>query len=278
MTITLIGREPPIIKTVLLTVMFLFLGVFIFIPLVTIFSQAFQSGLAVYRKAIASPEVLSSIKLTLTIAVVCVPLNTVFGVLLAWAITKFSFPGKSVLTTLIELPFAVSPVIAGLMFVLLFGAQGWFGETLQSWNVKIVFALPGIALATLFVTFPFVARTLIPLMQEIGKDDEEAALTLGATGWQTFFRVTLHNIKWGLLYGVILTNARAIGEYGAVAVVSGLVRGETTTLPLTIGILFDEYAFSAAFAAASLLTLLALLTLALKTMMERMLEREKIDR
>lgn len=275
MSTTTVGQEPAMLKAILLTLMFAFLAVFIFAPLTTIFTQAFQSGIEVYRKAIVSPEVLSSIKLTLVVTVICVLLNTVFGVMLAWVIVKFSFRGKNLLTTLIELPFAVSPVIAGLMFVLLFGSQGWFGGILQSIDVKIVFALPGIVLATLFVTFPFVARTLIPLMQELGKDDEEAALTLGATGWQTFFRITLHNIKWGLLYGVILTNARAIGEYGAVAVVSGLVRGETTTLPLTIGILFDEYAFSAAFAASSLLTLLALLTLAAKTIMERMLENNK---
>ncbi|MDR0587800.1 MAG: sulfate ABC transporter permease subunit CysW [Burkholderiales bacterium] len=249
-----------------------FLAVFIVLPLYTIFSEAFRSGVAVYKKAVTSPEVLSSIRLTLTVALVCVPINTIFGTLLAWSIAKYSFRGKKALTTLIELPFAVSPVIAGLMFVLLFGAHGGLGRWLQSMDIKIVFALPGIILATTFVTFPFIARTLIPLMESLGNDDEEAALTLGASGLQTFFKITLSNIKWGLLYGIILTNARAIGEYGAVAVVSGLIRGETTTLPLTIGFLFDEYAFSAAFAAASLLTLLAFVTLILKSAMERRLK------
>jgi sulfate transport system permease protein len=271
---TTVAHEPFILKYILFAITLAFFTVFIFMPLMTIFMHAFQSGWAVYQKSIILPEILVSIKLTLIITAFCVPLNTIFGVMLAWAISKFSFRGKNILTTLIELPFAISPVIAGLMFVLLFGAQGWFAPLLQYFDLKIIFALPGIIMATAFVTFPFVARTLIPLMQELGRDDEEAALTLGASGWQTFFRVTLHNIKWGLLYGIILTNARAIGEYGAVAVVSGMIRGETTTLPLTIGFFFDEYAFTTAFAAASLLTFLAFLTLGLKTIMERLLERQ----
>jgi sulfate transport system permease protein len=269
------GREPGWIKPVLLGVSLLFLGVFIFIPLVTIFSQAFSSGGRAYLGFLKEPDIFASIKLTLVTALVCVPVNTVFGVMLAWAITKFNFRGRNILVTLIEIPFAISPVIAGLLFIFLFGSFGWFGSWLMAHNIKIVFAVPGIFLATAFVTFPFVARELIPLMQEMGRDDEEAALTLGAGGLQTFLRITLPNIKWGLLYGVILTNARAMGEFGAVAVVSGLVRGITTTMPLYIDILYNEYQFAAAFALASLLTLLALVTLIAKTIIEHLIARQR---
>jgi sulfate transport system permease protein len=245
-----------------------FLSVFIFIPLVTIFSQALGQGFKAYLKVFQDRAIFASVRLTLLTAFICVPVNTVFGVMLAWGITKFEFPGKQVLITLIEIPFAISPVIAGLLFIFLFGSFGWFGSWLMAHNVKIVFAMPGIVIATAFVTFPFVSRELIPLMQEMGKDDEEAALTLGANGIQTFFRITLPNIRWGLLYGVVLTNARSMGEFGAVAVVSGLIRGITTTMPLYIEILYNEYQFSAAFAAASLLTVLALITLAVKAVLE----------
>jgi sulfate transport system permease protein len=222
----------------------------------------------VYLEAIVEPDALSAIKLTLIAAGIAVPLNLIFGVAAAWTIAKFEFRGKSVLLTLIDLPFSVSPVISGLVYVLLFGAQGWFGEWLRDHDIKILFAVPGIVLATIFVTFPFVARELIPLMQAQGSEEEEAALVLGASGWQTFWHVTLPNIKWGLLYGVILCNARAMGEFGAVSVVSGHIRGETNTMPLQVEILYNEYNFVAAFAVASLLTLLALLTLALKTIVE----------
>jgi sulfate transport system permease protein len=252
-----------------------FLTVFIFIPLITIFSQAFASGPGTYVKVFKDKDIFASIKLTLVTALICVPINTFFGVLLAWAITKFNFPGKNILITLIEVPFAISPVIAGLLFIFLFGAFGWFGSWLIAHGIKIVFAVPAIFIATAFVTFPFVARELIPLMEEMGKDDEEAALTLGATGLQTFFRITLPNIKWGLLYGVVLTNARAMGEFGAVAVVSGLIRGVTTTMPLYIEILYNEYLFSAAFAVASLLTLLALVTLVVKSIIEHFIAEQR---
>ncbi|MDR3201151.1 MAG: sulfate ABC transporter permease subunit CysW [Spirochaetales bacterium] len=272
------NREPKWIKPVLLGFAFLFLLVFIFLPLVTIFSQAFSAGAKTYVKFLREPDIFAAIKLTLITALICVPVNTVFGVMLAWAITKFNFRGKHILITLIEIPFAISPVIAGLLFIFLFGSFGWFGSWLMAHNIKIVFAVPGIVLATAFVTFPFVARELIPLMQEMGRDEEEAALTLGASGIKMFFRITLPNIKWGLLYGVVLTNARAMGEYGAVAVVSGLVRGVTTTMPLYIDILYNEYQFAAAFAVASLLTLLALVTLVVKTILERFIaeQRKKI--
>jgi sulfate transport system permease protein len=253
----------------------LFLFVFIFLPLITIFSEAFESGVEVYFKVLSDQDVFASIKLSLLGALICVPLNTVFGVMLAWVITKFNFPGKNVLITLIEVPFAVSPVIAGLLFIFLFGSFGWFGPWLMAHNIKVVFAVPGIVLATAFVSFPFVARELIPLMQEMGKDDEEAALTLGATGFQTFIKITLPNIKWGLLYGIILTNARAMGEFGAVSVVSGLIRGITTTMPLYIDILYGEYMFNAAFAVASLLTLLALVTLVVKTIIEQLIAQQR---
>ncbi len=245
-----------------------FLGLFVFVPLVAVFAQALGKGLAGYIRGITDPDTLAAIRLTLLTAGVAVPLNLVFGVAAAWAIAKFDFRGKNVLITLIDLPFAVSPVISGMIFVLLFGAQGWFGTWLREHDIRIIFALPGIVLATTFVTFPFVARELIPLMQEQGTEEEEAALVLGASGWQTFLRVTLPNIKWGLLYGVILCNARAMGEFGAVSVVSGHVRGVTTTLPLQIEILYNEYNFTAAFAAATLLTFLALITLVIKRAVE----------
>ncbi|HEX7336301.1 MAG TPA: sulfate ABC transporter permease subunit CysW [Gemmatimonadales bacterium] len=260
--------ESRVVRWLLIAGALGFLGLFIFVPLVTVFAQALGKGWAAYAKSITHPETLSAIKLTLITAGVAVPLNLVFGVAAAWAIAKFEFPGKNILLTLIDLPFAVSPVIAGMVFVLLFGAQGWFGAWLSQHDVKILFALPGMILATTFVTFPFVARELIPLMQEQGTEEEEAALVLGASGWQTFLRVTLPNIRWGLLYGVILCTARAMGEFGAVSVVSGHIRGVTTTLPLEIEILYNEYSFTAAFAAASLLTVLALVTLIVKQLVQ----------
>jgi sulfate/thiosulfate transport system permease protein len=245
-----------------------FLGLFVFVPLVAVFAQALGKGLAGYLRGITDPDTLAAIRLTLLTAGAAVPLNLIFGIAAGWAIAKFEFRGKNVLITLIDLPFAVSPVISGMIFVLLFGAQGWFGSWLRDHDIRIIFALPGIILATTFVTFPFIARELIPLMQEQGTEEEEAALVLGASGWQTFLRVTLPNIKWGLLYGVILCNARAMGEFGAVSVVSGHIRGVTTTLPLQIEILYNEYNFTAAFAAATLLTFLALITLVVKRAVE----------
>ena len=245
-----------------------FLGCFIVLPLATVFTEALRRGVGAYFAALRDPDALSAIKLTLLTAAIAVPCNLVFGVTAAWAITKFSFRGKSLLTTLIDLPFAVSPVISGLIYVLVFGLQGWLGPWLDEHNLKIVFAVPGIVLATIFVTFPFVARELIPLMQAQGADEEYAAITLGASGWQTFWRVTLPNIKWGLLYGVILCNARAMGEFGAVSVVSGHIRGETNTMPLHVEILYNEFNTTGAFAVASLLALLALVTLVLKSVVE----------
>ncbi|MDR1932861.1 MAG: sulfate ABC transporter permease subunit CysW [Spirochaetales bacterium] len=268
-------KEPRWIKPALIGAALIFLAVFIFIPLVTIFSQALGSGFRAYSRAFSEPDIFASIRLTLLTALICVPVNTVFGVILAWVITKFNFRGKRILITLIEVPFAISPVIAGLLFIFLFGSFGWFGSWLMAHNIKIVFAAPGIVIATAFVTFPFVARELIPLMEELGKDDEEAALTLGANGLQTFFKITLPNIKWGLLYGVVLTNARAMGEFGAVAVVSGVIRGLTTTMPLYIEILYNEYQFNTAFAVASLLTLLALVTLIVKTVVEHFIAEQR---
>lgn len=263
------GNEESLpIRVILIAVALGFLTLFLFLPLVAVFHEALKKGLGVYWRAIIDPDALSAIRLTLLTAAIAVPLNLVFGVAAAWAIAKFEFPGKNVLTTLIDLPFSVSPVIAGLVFVLLFGAQGWFGPWLQAHDIKIIFAIPGIVLATVFVTFPFVARELIPLMQAQGQEEEEAAVVLGAHGWQTFWRVTLPNIKWGLLYGVILCNARAMGEFGAVSVVSGHIRGATNTMPLHVEILYNEYNFVAAFAVASLLALLALLTLVAKTIVE----------
>jgi sulfate transport system permease protein len=253
----------------LIGIALLFLTIFLFVPLAFVFAQAFAKGIGVYFAAIVDDDALAAIRLTLLVAVIAVPLNLVFGIAAAWAIAKFRFPGKNVLTTLIDLPFSVSPVVAGLIYVLVFGLQGWFGGWLRDHDLKVIFAVPGIVLATIFVTFPFVARELIPLMQTQGNEQEEAAIVLGASGWQTFWRVTLPNIKWALLYGVILCNARAMGEFGAVSVVSGHIRGATNTLPLQVEILYNEYQFAAAFAVASLLALLALLTLLLKIIVER---------
>lgn len=261
-------REPLWVQCVLIAAALGFLALFLFVPLLAVFAEALHKGWQTYVAAIVEPDALSAIKLTLLAAAIAVPANLIFGVAAAWAIAKFEFPGKSLLITLIDLPFAVSPVIAGLVYVLLFGAQGWFGPWLQEHDLKVIFAVPGIVLATVFVTFPFVARELIPLMQAQGADEEEAAVVLGARGWQVFRRVTLPNIKWGLLYGVILCNARAMGEFGAVSVVSGHIRGFTNTMPLHIEILYNEYQFAAAFAVASLLALLALVTLAAKTLVE----------
>jgi sulfate transport system permease protein len=260
--------EPAWVRIVLVTVALAFLTLFLFVPLVAVFAEAFKKGWQAYLAAITDPDAVSAIKLTLIAAFISVPLNLVFGVAAAWSIAKFEFRGKSVLLTLIDLPFSVSPVISGLIYVLMFGAQGWFGPWLQEHDIKILFAVPGIVLATVFITFPFVARELIPLMQSQGNEEEEAALVLGASGWNTFRRVTLPNIKWGLLYGVILCNARAMGEFGAVSVVSGHIRGETNTMPLQVEILYNEYNFAAAFAVASLLALLALVTLAIKSFIE----------
>jgi sulfate transport system permease protein len=260
--------EPALVRWLLTGVALLFLGLFLFVPLAALFSQAFEKGSGAYFAAIREPDALLAIRLTLVTAAISVPLNLVFGVAAAWAIAKFHFPGKSLLITLIDLPFSVSPVVSGLVYVLLFGLQGWLGPWLDLHNIHIIFAVPGIVLATIFVTFPFVARELIPLMQAQGNDEEEAALVLGANGLQTFFRVTLPNIKWGLLYGVILCNARAMGEFGAVSVVSGHIRGVTNTLPLHVEILYNEYNYAAAFAVASLLALLALVTLVAKSIVE----------
>ncbi len=265
--------EPTWVRWSLTALALAFLGLFLFVPLAAVFTEALRKGWETYLAAMIEPDALSAIKLTLIAAVIAVPLNLVFGVSAAWAIAKFDFRGKSLLITLIDLPFAVSPVIAGLIYVLVFGLQGWFGGWLSEHDVKIIFAVPGIVLATIFVTFPFIARELIPLMQAQGKEEEEAAIVLGASGWQTFWRVTLPNIKWGLLYGVILCNARAMGEFGAVSVVSGHIRGLTNTLPLHVEILYNEYNYAAAFACASILAFLALITLALKTLVEWQLQR-----
>ncbi|MNO19787.1 Sulfate transport system permease protein CysW [compost metagenome] len=261
--------ETPIVKWVLIGVAGLVLFWLIALPLFVVLTEALKKGWDVYIAALTDPDARSALRLTLLVAAITVPLNTFFGVAAAWAVTKFRFRGKGFLITLIDLPFAVSPVIGGLIFVLVFGANGWFGPWLSAHDIKIVFALPGIVLATLFVTFPFVARELIPLMEDQGTQEEEAAITLGARGWQIFFRVTLPNIKWGLLYGIILCNARAMGEFGAVSVVSGHIRGETNTLPLHVEILYNEYQFSASFAVASLLLLLALVTMMIKSWLSR---------
>lgn len=268
--------EPGPVRLVIIALAITFLSVFVVLPLVVVFASAFSKGIVAYFAALAEPEALAAIKLTLLIAAISVTLNLVFGVVAAWAISKFEFAGKTFLITLIDLPFSVSPVISGLVFVLLFGAQGYFGSWLQAHNVHILFAVPGMALATIFVTFPFVARALIPLMQEQGTQEEEAAISLGASGLQTFFRVTLPNIKWGLLYGVLLCNARAMGEFGAVSVVSGHIRGETNTMPLLVEILYNEYQFVASFAIASLLAMLALITLVAKTILERRLDEAEV--
>ncbi len=269
-----LGAESPLLRRALTGVALAFLTLFLFVPLAFVFVQALQRGFGVYLAAIAEPDAVAAIELTLLTAAIAVPLNLVFGVAAAWAIAKFAFPGKNVLITLIDLPFSVSPVVSGLIFVLIFGLQGWFGPWLREHDLKVIFAVPGIVLATVFVTFPFVARELIPLMQAQGTDQEEAATVLGARGWQTFFRVTLPNVKWGLLYGVILCNARAMGEFGAVSVVSGHIRGATNTLPLHVEILYNEYQFAAAFAVASLLALLALVTLGLKFVVERQTRKD----
>jgi sulfate transport system permease protein len=266
--------EPAWVRRSLIGLALVFLGLFLFIPLVSVFFEAFKKGWQVYLAAITDPDAVSAIVLTLTAAIIAVPLNLVFGVSAAWAIAKFDFRGKSLLLTLIDLPFSVSPVIAGLIYVLLFGLQGWWGEWLLDHDLRFIFAVPGIVLATIFVTFPFVARELIPLMQAQGQEQEEAARVLGASGWQTFWKVTLPNVKWALLYGVILCNARAMGEFGAVSVVSGHIRGQTNTLPLHIEILYNEYQFAASFAVASILAGLALVTLVLKFIVERRVKQE----
>lgn len=261
-------QEPRWVKRVILGIALVFFAVFLLLPLIAVFVEALRKGLEVYWHAVSDPDALSAIRLTLLTALICVPLNLLFGVAAAWSIAKFEFRGKHLLITLIDLPFSVSPVIVGLMYVLVFGANGWFGAWLAEHDLKIIFAVPGIVLVTMLITVPFIARELIPLMQAQGKEEEEASVVLGARGWQTFWYVTLPNIKWGLLYGVILCNARAMGEFGAVSVVSGHIRGMTNTMPLHVEILYNEYNFAAAFAVASLLALLALVTLAIKTWLE----------
>jgi sulfate transport system permease protein len=269
--------EGRLVRWTLITVALIFLALTLMLPMVLVFVQALSKGLPAYLEAIKQPDALSAAKLTLLITSIAVPINLVFGVAAAWCISKFDFRGKNLLITLIDLPFAVSPVISGLIFVLLFGSHGWFGPWLFDHDIKIIFAVPGMVLATTFVTAPFVARELIPLMQEQGSEEEEAAIVLGAGGWQTFWRVTLPNIKWGLLYGLILCNARAMGEFGAVSVVSGHIRGETNTLPLHVEILYNEYAFAASFAVASVLTLLAVVTLVLKSLVEWQARRAIVE-
>ncbi len=265
--------EPRWVKVLLITVTIVFLGLFLVVPLAAVFTEGLRKGWAVYLASIREPMALASIRLTLLTAAIAVPLNLIFGLAASWAITKFEFFGKNILITLIDLPFAVSPVISGLIFVLLFGAQGYLGPWMAAHDLKIIFAVPGIVLATVFVTFPFVAREMIPVMQSLGSDQEEAALVLGASGWQIFWKVTLPSIKWGLLYGVILCNARAMGEFGAVSVVSGHIRGVTDTMPLHVEILYNEYNFAAAFAVASLLAFLSLITLAAKTYIEHQFQK-----
>ena len=266
--------ESAWVRATLITVALLFVVLFLILPLAAVFTEAFRKGADAYFEALREPDAWSAIKLTLITAAITVPLNLVFGVAAAWAIAKYEFWGKSVLTTLVDLPFSISPVVVGLIYVLVFGAQGWFGPWLAAHDIKIIFAVPGIVLATVFVTFPFIARELIPLMQAQGNDEEQAAIVLGATGWQTFWHVTLPNIKWALIYGVILCNARAMGEFGAVSVVSGHIRGQTNTLPLHVEILYNEYQSVAAFAVASLLAILALVTLAIKSYAEWKQEAE----
>ncbi len=266
--------EAAWVRYTLIGISLLFLFLFLVLPLAAVFAEALRKGFDAYWEALKEPDAWSAIRLTLITALIAVPLNLVFGVAAAWCIAKYEFKGKSVLTTLVDLPFSVSPVVAGLVYVLMFGAQGWFGPWLQEHDVKVIFAVPGIVLATIFVTFPFIARELIPLMQAQGNEEEQAAIVLGATGWQTFWYVTLPNIKWGLIYGVILCNARAMGEFGAVSVVSGHIRGQTNTMPLHVEILYNEYQSVAAFAVASLLALLALVTLVIKSVVEWRHERE----
>jgi sulfate transport system permease protein len=261
-------QEPAWVRRSLIGLALVFLTLFLFVPLISVFYEALKKGMEVYVAAITDPDAVSAIKLTLLVAAIAVPLNLIFGIAAAWSIAKFEFRGKNLLITLIDLPFSVSPVVSGLIYVLVFGLQGWLGPWLAEHDLKIIFAVPGIVLATVFVTVPFIARELIPLMQAQGTEEEEAAVVLGASGWQTFYHVTLPNIKWGLLYGAILCNARAMGEFGAVSVVSGHIRGSTNTMPLHVEILYNEYNFAAAFAVASLLALLALVTLALKTLIE----------
>lgn len=268
------STESPWVRRTLIGVALVFMLLFLVLPLAAVFAEALRKGAGAYLEALREPDAWSAIRLTLLTAAVAVPLNLVFGVAAAWAIAKYEFRGKAFLTTLVDLPFSVSPVVAGLIYVLVFGAQGWFGPWLAAHDIKIVFAVPGIILATIFVTFPFIARELIPLMQAQGSDEEQAAIVLGATGWQTFWRVTLPNIKWGLVYGVILCNARAMGEFGAVSVVSGHIRGQTNTMPLHVEVLYNEYQSVAAFAVASLLALLALVTLAIKSFVQWKFERE----
>lgn len=267
--------EPRWLRWTLVAVALTFMILFIVMPLIIVFAEAFRRGWDIYVASLVEPAAAAAIQLTLLVAAITVPLNVVFGLVAAWCIAKFEFRGKSLLTTLIDLPFSVSPVISGLVFVLLFGLQGWFGPWLSEHDITIIFALPGIVLATIFVTFPFVARELIPLMQEQGTEEEEAAIVLGASGWQTFWRVTLPNIRWGLLYGVLLCNARAMGEFGAVSVVSGHIRGQTNTMPLQVEILYNEYNLAAAFAVASLLAFLALVTLIAKSAIEWRLKSAK---
>ena len=268
-------REPAWVRRSLIGLALVFLTLFLFVPLISVFYEALRKGFGVYLASVIEPDALSAIRLTLIAAAIAVPLNVVFGVAAAWAIAKFEFRGKNLLITLIDLPFSVSPVVSGLIYVLIFGLQGWLGPWLAEHDIKIIFAVPGIVLATIFVTFPFIARELIPLMQAQGSEEEEAAAVLGASGWQIFSRVTLPNIKWGLLYGAILCNARAMGEFGAVSVVSGHIRGSTNTVPLHVEILYNEYNFAAAFAVASLLALLALVTLALKSIVGSRVAKDK---
>lgn len=272
---TVATNEPVWVRWTLIGVALAFLTLFLFVPLISVFYEALKKGVDVYLAAITEPDAVAAIKLTLTVAAIGVPLNLIFGIAAAWAIAKFEFRGKNLLITLIDLPFSVSPVVSGLIYVLVFGLQGWLGPWLAENDIKIIFAVPGIVLATIFVTVPFIARELIPLMQAQGTEEEEAAVVLGASGWQTFFRITLPNVKWGLLYGTILCNARAMGEFGAVSVVSGHIRGSTNTLPLHVEILYNEYNFAAAFAVASLLALLALVTLALKTFIESRINKPR---
>lgn len=268
------AADSPLVKWTVVGISLAFFGSFLLLPLIVVFAEGLQKGLEAYWTAIIEPDALSAVRLTLLAAAIAVPLNVVFGIAASWAITKHDFRGKQLLLTLIDLPFSVSPVIAGLIYVLVFGAQGWFGSWLSDHNIKIIFAVPGIVLATIFVTVPFIARELIPLMQAQGRDEEEAGLVLGASGWKIFTQVTLPNVKWGLLYGVILCNARAMGEFGAVSVVSGHIRGLTNTMPLHVEILYNEYNFTAAFAVASLLALLALVTLVVKSFIEWRAGRE----
>lgn len=271
----IITQEPAWVRWMLIGLALTFLALFLFVPLISVFYEALKKGMDVYFAAITEPDALAAIQLTLTAAAIAVPLNLVFGVAAAWAIAKFEFHGKNILITLIDLPFSVSPVVAGLIYVLVFGLQGWLGPWLIEHDLKIIFAVPGIVLATIFVTVPFIARELIPLMQAQGTEEEEAAVVLGASGWQTLWRITLPNIKWGLLYGIILCNARAMGEFGAVSVVSGHIRSNTNTLPLHVEILYNEYSYAASFAVASLLALLALITLAIKTFVESKVTQQK---